>query len=225
MKADATEQSHTQPDNVLSAVVVEAVSCMDTDMGDESVQSMHGLLTGLTQTSERLAAMPLDKLKPSPFYNMIADGKPVDKALTMLHLTQRSNGKQHACGFRILTEPVQDATAGATTQLTNANCYATVALCTFEKVSDFSPATDATVIAVISKVVAPAKPQQHAADLYVEAMEVITQQDVPRALQTMHQLQQISNTEFGDPASPSQVAWQQRKCRRLLRYPTLEASC
>ena len=68
---------------------------------------------------------------------MLADGKPVEKALTLLHFTQRSNGKQHAHGFRVITERVQDATAGAATELTKEKCYATIALCTIEKVTDF----------------------------------------------------------------------------------------
>ena len=134
---------------------------------------MHGLFVGSEQNSERLAAVPLDKLRPSPFYNMLADGKPVEKALTLLRFTQRSNGKQHAHGFRIITERTLDATAGAATELTQENCYATVALCTVEKVPDFTAAKDATFMAVISKVVAPSKPLQHTADLYIEAMEPV----------------------------------------------------
>ena len=103
----------------------------------------------------------MDKLRPSPFYNTLADGEPVDKALTLLHFTQRSNGKQLAHGFRVIAERVQDPTAGAATERTDGNCYATVALCTVEKLIDFSTAKDATAIAVISKVVAPSNPQGH----------------------------------------------------------------
>ena len=219
--SESQESSQTQQENLLSAVVVEAAPCTFSDIPNESVQAIHGLLAGATETSERLAAVPLDKLRPSPFYNMLADGKPVDKALTLLHFTQRSNGKQLAHGFRVIAERVRDPTAGAGTELTDGNCYATVALCTVEKVTDFSAAKDATVIAVISRVVAPAKPQQHAADVYIEAMEPVPKEDVPSCVEMMRQLQQVSNTPFGDPATSSEVAWQQRKCRRLLRYPTL----
>ena len=95
-EATATEHSQTQADNKLSAVVVEVEPCTFTDIPDDSVDAIHGLVAGTAQTSERLAAVPLDKLRPSPFYNMLADGKPVEKALTLLHFTQRSNGKQHA---------------------------------------------------------------------------------------------------------------------------------
>ena len=223
-EANATEPSQSQSDNALSAIVVEAAPCTFTDIPNDSVEAIHGLLAGSTQTSERLAIVPLDKLRPSPFYNMLADGKPVEKALTLLHFTQRSNGKQHAHGFRIITERAQDATAGAATELTKEHCYATVALCTIEKVTDFSAAKDATAMAVISKVVAPSKPQQHAADLYIEAMELVPKHDIPSSMKMMRQLQRISTAQSADPATSSEVAWQQRKCRRLLRYPTLDAT-
>ena len=223
-EANASEPGQTQSDNVINAVVVEAAPCTFTDIPNDSVEAIHGLLAGSTQVSERLAVTPLDKLSPSPFYNMLADGKPVDKALTLLHFTQRGNGKQHAYGFRIVTERVQDATATATTGLTEENCYATVALCTVEKCPDFLPLKDATAMAVISKVVAPSKPQQHAADLYIEAMEIVPKDDNASAMKTMQQMQKISIAQCTDPATSSEAAWQQRKCRRLLRYPTLVAT-
>ena len=152
---------------------------------------------------------------------MIADGKPVEKALTLLRFTQRSNGKQHAHGFRIVTERTQDATAGAAKELTKENCYATVALCTIKKALDFATAKDVTVMAVISKVVAPSEPLQHATDLYIEAMELVPKHDIASSMGMMRKLQRISNIQSADPASSSEVAWQQRKCRRLLRYPTI----
>jgi len=220
-EATATEHSQTQSDNKLSAVVVEVEPCTFTDIPDDSVDAIHGLFAGSAQTSERLAAVPLDKLRPSPFYNMLADGKPVEKALTLLRFTQRSNGKQHAHGFRIITERAQDATAGAATELTKDNCYATVALCTVEKVPDFSAAKDATFMAVISKVVAPSKPLQHTADLYIEAMEPVNKDDIASSMGMMRKLQQISKVQSANPDTSCEIAWQQRKCRRLLRYPTI----
>ena len=222
MEADATEPSQTQADNVLSAVVVEAAPCTFTDIPNSSLEAIHGLLAGVEETAERLALVPLDKLKPSPFYNMLADGKPVEKALALLHFTQRGNGKLHAHGYRIVTERTHDATAGAATELAKSNCYATVALCTVEKSPDFLPAKDSTQMAVISKVVAPSKPQQHAADLYIESMELVPKDDIPNCVDMMHQMYRIANAQSGDPAASSEVAWQQRKCRRLLRYPTVE---
>ena len=220
-EATATEHSQTQSTNLLSSVVVESEPCTFTDIPDDSVEAIHGLFVGSAQTSERLAAVPLDKLRPSPFYNMLADGKPVEKALTLLQFSQRSSGKQHKHGFRIITERAQDATAGAATELTKENCYATVALCTVEKSPDFAVAKDAIAMAVISKVVAPSKPLQHAADLYIEAMEVVPKDDVASSMAMMRKLHRISNAQSADPATSSEVAWQQRKCRRLLRYPTI----
>ena len=101
------------------------------------------------------------------------------------------------------------------------NQYATVALCTVEKVTDFSTVKDTTAIAVISKVVAPSKPLQHTADLYIEAMEVVPKDNVASSMAMMRKLHRISNAQSADPATSSEVAWQQRKCRRLLRYPTI----
>ena len=117
---------------------------------------------------------------------------------------------------------MQDVTAGAATDLTKENCYATVALCTIEKVTDFSAAKDAIAKAVISKVVAPSKPLQHAADLYIEAMELVPTHDVANTMGMMRKLQRTANVQSADPAISNHIAWQQRKCRRLLRCPTID---
>ena len=112
---------------MLSTVVVEAAPCTFTNVPNDAVEAIHGLLAGSTQISDRLAAVPLGKLKPSPFYNMLADDQPVEKALTLLRFTQRGNGKQLAHGFRVITESVQEPTASDAAEGTNANQYATVA--------------------------------------------------------------------------------------------------
>ena len=148
---------------------------------------------------------------------MLADGNAIDKALTLLRFTQRGNGKQLLQGFRIITERVQDAVDYEL----NPDEYATVSLCTVEKVTDFSTAKHTTAIAVICKVVAASKPQQHAADLYIEAIEVVPKADIDACVQMMRQFYRISNTRSEDATISSESAWQQRKCRRLLRYPTL----
>ena len=205
---------------MLSAVVVEAMLSTITDISNDSVEAIHGLLAGRPQISERLAAMPLDKLKPSPFYNMLADGQPAEKSLILLRFTQRGNGKRLAHGFRIATERGQDATADAATEHTVANQYTIVCLCGVEKVTDFSTAKDTTVIVVIAKVTAASKPLQHAADLYIEAMEPVPASQIATAEQMMRQLDHASNAHNGDAATSSEAIWQQRKCRRLLRYPT-----
>ena len=215
------QTSQSQGEDILFTVVVEAVPCTFIEIPNDSVEAIRGLLAGSPQTSERLAAFSLDKLEPSPFYNMLAAGEPIDKALTLLHFTQRGNGKQLAHGFRIVTERVRDATDGVTTEWTEVNQYATVALCTVEKVTDFSTSKDTTAMAVISEVVAPSKADQHKADLYIESMEIVPKADIPAAVQMMRQLEKSSRTHPGDPNTSSEVAWEQRKCRRLNRYPTL----
>ena len=224
-EADATEPSQTQADNVLSAVVVEAAAYTFTDtptiFPNGSVESMQLLLAGCSETTERLAVVPLHKLKSSPFYNMLADSKPVEKALVLLRFTQRCNGKLHGNGYRIVTERTHDATADAATELDKENCYATVALCTVDKSPDFLPGKDSTAMAVITRVIAPSKPQQHAADLYIEAMETVPKHEIANCVDMMRQMQRTSNVQSGDAAASSEVAWQQRKCRRLLSYPTL----
>ena len=214
--AAATEPSQIQRDNVMSSVVVETMPCTCTNIPNDSMEAINGLLAGRPQTSERLAAMPLDKLRPSPFYNMLADGEPADKALTLLRFAQRSNGKQLSRGFRIVSERVEDATASEGTS----KQYATVSLCTVEKVPDFTAAKDSVFIAVISKVMAPSKPEQHEADLYIETMESVPKDDSAASVGMMRQLQRVSSMHRGDAATSTDAAWQQRKCRRLLRYPT-----
>ena len=99
-----------------------------------------------------------------------------------------------------------------------------MALCTLEKVTDFSVAKDTTAIAIVSNVVKPSKPQQHAADIYIEAMENVPKDDVPVCIEMMQQLIQISNAQTADTPVSTAVAWDQRKCRKLDRYPTDEGT-
>ena len=211
------EPSQTQEETTLSHVVVEAMPCTFIDIPNDSLEAIHGLLAGCPPTTERLVAMPLHKLKPSPFYNMLANGEPIDKALTLLRFTQRGNGKQLSQGFRIITDRVRDAIDHDSVP----DEYATVTLCTVEKVTDFSTAKDATAIAIICKVVAASKPEQHAADLYIEAMEVVPTTQVDACVQMMLQLYRVANTQSKDATMCSESAWQQRKCRKLCRSPTL----
>ena len=75
-------------------------------------------------------------------------------------------------------------------------------------------------MAVISAVQKPSKPEQHTADLYVEAMEIVQKDDIASSIGMMRKLHQISNAQSADPGTSCEIAWQQRKCRRLLRYPT-----
>ena len=94
-----------------------------------------------------------------------------------------------------------------------------MALCTVEKTTDFTAAKDTTAMAVVSKVVAASK-EGHTADLYIEAMDIVSKDDLPSAMKMMQQMQQISDTQSANPAESSEVAYRQRKCRRLQRYPT-----
>ena len=143
------------------------------------------------------------------------------KTSTLLCSTQRSNGKQLTHGSRIVSERVRDATADESTDFTNANQYTTIVVCSFEKVTDFTAVKDSTFIAVISKVAAPSKQQHNAADLYIEAMEAVPNADVDAAVAMLRQLQRVANMHRGDASTSSEAAWQQRKCRRMLRYPTM----
>jgi hypothetical protein len=116
--------------------------------------------------------------------------------LALLYFTQRANGKQLQHGFRLVAERVEDAT-----NREDEKQYATVTLCTVEKAPDFTAGKNATALAIISKVIAPSKPQ-HTADLYIEALEIVPDHKKAEAIAMM------------------EAAWAQRKCRRLLRYPT-----
>ena len=61
-------------------------------------------------------------------------------------------------------------------------------------------------MAVISKVVAPSKPLQHTADLYIEAMELVPKHDIPSSMEMMRQMQLISDAQSANPATSSEVA-------------------
>ena len=82
-------------------------------------------------------------------------------------------------------------------------------------------AKDTVCIAVISKVVAPAKPEHHAVNLYIEAMETQPKAYVAAAMDMMRQLQKVASMQRGDATTSATAAWQQQKCRRMLRYPTM----
>ena len=137
---------------------------------------------------------------------MLADDKPVEKALVLLRFTQRGNGKQNASGFRIVTDRTSDATANAATELTKENCYETVALCTVEKSPDFQTVKDSIAMAVISKVVPPSTPLQHAADLYIGAMELVLKDNLESCINMMQQMQRFSNGRSSDPSASNEIA-------------------
>ena len=55
-EATATEHSHTQSENELSAAVVEVTPCTFTEIPNDAVDAIHGLLAGSPQDCERLGA-------------------------------------------------------------------------------------------------------------------------------------------------------------------------
>jgi hypothetical protein len=215
---DATEHSRPATGNAVSAIVVEAEPLHAQSMHEipnDSVDAIRGLLAaGPALTGERLAAAPLENLKPSPFYNMVIDGNGFDKVLALLKFTQRSVGKHISNGFRLVTDNVQDACSPL-----DAQRYGTIACCSVEKSPDFTAATDSLALVVICKVVSPSK-SQHSADLYIEFMESVATDRKDQAIAMVQQLYRVSKVSLANPATSAEVAWQQRKCRRLTRYPT-----
>jgi len=207
-EADATEHR-------LSVIAVEAEPCTFAEIPNDSVDAIHGLVAaGPAATSERLAATTLRNLKPSVFYNMEADEEPADKALVLLKFTQRSVGKQILNGFRIVTDHVEDACDTSAGER-----YGTIACCTPEKSTDFTAARNSHALAIVCKVMPPSK-QQHMADLYIESMEPIPGDRVDHAIAMVKQLQRVSTVNHANAATSTEAAWQQRKCRRMQRYPT-----
>ena len=80
-------------------------------------------------------------------------------------------------------------------------------------------------LAVVCKAAPPAK-AQHDVDLYIEAMEPLSKTQIDLARETLTKLRSVAaaartDTEASDEPSPTK-AFQQRKCRRLLRYPTMD---
>jgi len=217
-KAENDEQGTSQTDATehrLSVIAVEAEPCTFTEIPNDSVDAIHGLVAaGPAATSERLAATTLRNLKPSPFYNMVADEEPADKALVLLKFTQRSVGKQILNGFRIVTDHVEDACDTSTGER-----YGTIACCTPEKSTDFTAARNSHALVIICKVMPPSK-QQHMADLYIESMEPIPGDRVDHVIAMVQQLQRVSTVNHANAATSAEAAWQQRKCRRMQRYPT-----
>ena len=217
-KAKNDEQGTSQTDATehrLSIIAVEAQPCNFTEIPNASIDAIHGVLAaGPAVTSERLAATTLRNLKPSPFYNMEADEEPADKALVLLKFTQRSVGKQILNGFRIVTDHVEDACDTSAGEL-----YGTIACCTPEKSTDFTAARNSHALAIVCKVMPPSK-QQHTTDLYIESMEPISGDRVDEVIAVVKQLQRVSTVNHGNTATSTEAVWQQRKCRRMQRYPT-----
>ena len=196
----------------------------DAEIPNDSVNALHGLLaTGGPPSSERLVAARLDENAHSPFYNMTVAGEPAEKALVLLHFTQKSIGAQNAGGFRVVSNNVIDGS-----DLAKFNDSAEqlkvgiVARCTVARCPDFTALKASYAVAVVCKATLPAKPQ-HALDLYIEAMEALPKEQLHPVRETLAKLRSVAAAARTETEPSIEQAFQLRKCRRLLRYPTLES--
>ena len=184
----------------LSIIVVEVEPYTFADIPNDSIDAIHGLLACQPKTSDRLAASRLNLLSPSPFYNMLANGEPADKALVLLYFQQTSKGSQLQSGFRLVSERVQDAANPTASEV-----FSTVALCTVEKSPFFTATKGNTFLAIISKVQAPAKPE-HTADLCIEAMDPVHDSQKTEAVNMLQKLENISQFNRDNATTSDAVA-------------------
>ena len=209
--ASATEQSRH-----LCALAVEAepVDIAAGDIPNNSVGALHGLLAaGGPPGAERMIAAALADVSLSPFYKLVVHEQPVDKALVLLRLTQNTKGAQQQGSSRIAAEHVVDATAAD-----DGTKVGTVARCSGERCPDFAAQKGAVALAVICKSSRPAK-GQHAADVHIEAMPIITPAAIAKSKSMKHKLRAIAAAAQSG-AEPSQEPPAQQKRRKLHRYPT-----
>ncbi len=219
------KKSGNADDTHMNALVVEATPvCWDADaeIPNDSVSALHGLLAvGGPPSSERLVAAKLQEIAHSPFYNMTVASEPAEKAIVLLHFTQRSVGAQKSGGFRVLTDNVEDGSdstkSGDSAEQLKV-CI--VARCTVERCPDFTATKASYAIAVVCKATSPAK-SQHALDLYIEAMEMLSKEQIDRVRETLAKLRSVAAAARTETEPSAEKAFQQRKCRRLLRYPTM----
>ena len=104
--------------------------------------------------------------------------------------------------------------------------YGTMDRCTVERCPDFAVAKGSYALAVICRAGQPAKPQ-HAADLFIETMEPIPKEQADQARKLLENLRDISAAQASEHTPSSHAgrvqAFQQRKYRRLSRYPRMKA--
>ena len=96
-----------------------------------------------------------------------------------------------------------------------------MARCCVERCPDFTAAKASYALAVVCKASRPAKPQ-HALDLYIEAMKPLAKEQISPARETLAKLRVVAAAARTDTEPSDKKAFQQRKCRRLLRYPTMD---
>ena len=201
------------------ALVVEAEPYTHNDphgIPNDAIDGILGVLAaGAPLTNERLLAVALADLAPSSFYNMTVQGEPVEKAIVFLHFTQRSNGAATGQGYRVITDNVTDAVNTG-----NESKFRTIARCSVTRSVDFIAAKKSFAIAIVSKVLASSK-EGHVADLYIEAIETVEAKDAPNVVTMMEKLTKVGAVSLPAPSASKEGAWEQRKCRRLGRYPTM----
>ena len=207
-----------------NAVVVEAQACDLESIPNAALRSvMHDTPDAEDTNTERLISAALAHMSPSPFYNMCGHGKGADKALALLHFSEKTTGKQLQGGFRLMSERVTDFTDDSKAEPTQKTCYAVIAICSVEKATDFRALPNDVHLVVISKMDEPAKPEKHRADLYIEAMERILPEKLESAKQMMLQMQQMTRVRNAASSTEDDVEVNNTKCARLCRYPTLGA--
>ena len=73
---------------------------------------------------------------------------------------------------------------------------------------------------VLCKATAPNK-EQHVADVYIEAMLVLERDHIQNAKNLIESLRSVAGAAHTGAEPSQESAFQQRKCRRLHRYPTM----
>ena len=222
----STDQMEATKTNNIDVIVVEAGPCIADSGPNASLRAaMHGILAADDPHTERLVAVPLQKLLRHPFYNMEANGNGADKAVAMLKFSERPQGQNLKNeGFRMICDRVTDYTDDSSKEVTNKNSYGVIAICSIEKSVHFRASKDEVHMVVITKVVTPTKADKHKADLYIEAMERVLPEKLQDMKTTMLQLQQVTSVSRADDVMTEQTAVLNNKCRRLGSYPTLGAS-
>ena len=157
---------------------------------------------------------------------MLVRGEPAEKALTLIYFTQRANGAQHGTGFRIQSDNVMTATEHLKADAKDVHKYGTIARCTLEGCPDFTLPKGSYALAIICRAGQPEEPQ-HAADLFIETMEPISKEHADQARKLLDNLRDIAAVQSSEHTPSLQAervqAFQQRKCRRLSRYPSVKA--
>ena len=205
------------------------MAAVPQDLSVKPNKSLASIVECMPERADRLAVVRLRDLRSSMWYNMtMGDGaQPIDKAMVILRSTEKSIGKNTEAGFRVQTDGVCDAMAGAD----DTDKYRIVANCTVEEFDryQFPRGTNvekpACAIAIVSKVL-QATQSYHKAELLVEAMEVLDDRDVEEIISTFRRMSKLLTANMGNapaedsvPSTPVQVRMQ-NSCKKLKAFPT-----